>query len=238
MNEQRHYHAGNRTRGLDEQGRQRETQNEQPQVNDEPSTETPPAIAIGNHTVTQSGSAQVQWGSRAAPIAITGMAMRLPGGIRNAEDFWDILVAGKDGHCRVPESRYNMDTYHSTSRAHSVRTKGGYFLQENPALFDRSFFNLMPDFSALLDPQNRLLAEVAWECLENAGETKIRGRNIGCFVGAFATDWMEMAVQDRQDLDRNHVYRKDFISANLVSQLFDLMGPRFVIIETRNKEWS
>jgi acyl transferase domain-containing protein len=165
-------------------------------------------------------------------VAITGMAMRLPGGIRTADGFWEFLIAGKDGHGRVPESRYNMSAHHSNSRPESVLTEGGYFLQDDPARFDAGFFSLRPPLAAALDPQQRLLLEVVWECIENAGESQLGGRNIGCFIGAFGNDWMELAVQDRQDFDRNHVgCTHDFCLANQVSHMFDLMGPRLVIQE-------
>lgn len=165
------------------------------------------------------------------PVAITGMAMKLPGGVRTAEGFWDFLIQGKDGHSQVPPSRYSMSAHHNTTRADFVRTAGGYFLQDDdPAKFDPDFFHLRPQLAAALDPQQRLVVEAAWECIENAGETNLVGRNVGCFVGAFGNDWMEMAVHDRQDYDRNHVAcNHDFTLANQISRVFDFRGPRLVI---------
>ncbi|KAJ5888153.1 type I iterative polyketide synthase [Penicillium taxi] len=163
-------------------------------------------------------------------IAITGMAMRLPGGVRTAEDFWNLLMKGKDGHGRVPSSRYNISAYHSQSKPHSVRAEGGYFLQDDITKFDTGFFGVRPQLAAALDPQQRLLSEVVWECFENAGETKIAGKRIGCFVGVFGNDWQELALRDEQDYDRNLVgCTHDFVLANQVSQLFDLMGPSVTI---------
>ncbi|KAJ5097819.1 type I iterative polyketide synthase [Penicillium argentinense] len=166
------------------------------------------------------------WPLKSNPVAITGMAMKLPGGVRTAEGFWDFLIQGKDGHCQVPATRYNMSAHHSTTRPDLVRTAGGYFLQDDPAKFDAEFFRLRPQLVAGLDPQQRLLLEVVWECIENAGETNLAGKNVGCFVGAFGNDWMELSVQDRQDYDRNHVAcNHDFTLANQISRLFDFTGP-------------
>lgn len=168
--------------------------------------------------------------SQPSLVAITGMAMKLPGGVRTAEEFWDFLIQKRSGHSQVPASRYSMRAHHSVTRPDFVRTAGGYFLQDDPAKFDADFFHLRPQLAAGLDPQQRLLAEVVWECIENAGETNLAGKNVGCFVGAFGNDWMEMAVHDREDHDRNHVAcNHDFAVANQVSRLFDFRGPRLVI---------
>ncbi|KAJ5161517.1 type I iterative polyketide synthase, partial [Penicillium capsulatum] len=167
--------------------------------------------------------------SQANPIAITGMAMKLPGGVRTAESFWDFLLERRVGHSSVPPSRYNMDAHHSTTRPGLTRTAGGYFLQDDLRKFDAEFFQLRPHLAAGLDPQQRLLLETVWECLENAGETNLAGRNIGCFVGVFGNDWQELAVQDRHDFERNHVgCTHDFSLANQISHFFDLMGPSVV----------
>lgn len=168
--------------------------------------------------------------SQPSLVAITGMAMKLPGGVRTAEEFWDFLIQKRSGYSQVPASRYSMSAHHNATRPDFVRTAGGYFLQDDPAKFDADFFHLRPQLVAGLDPQQRLLTEVVWECIENAGETNLAGKNVGCFVGAFGNDWMEMAVHDREDHDRNHVAcNHDFAVANQVSRLFDFRGPRLVI---------
>ncbi|KAF5665007.1 polyketide synthase [Fusarium heterosporum] len=64
------------------------------------------------------------------PIAIIGMGMRLPGGVHNAEAYWNLLVNGKDGRCQVPKDRYNIDTWYGPGRVTHVVTKYGHFLEE------------------------------------------------------------------------------------------------------------
>jgi acyl transferase domain-containing protein len=178
-------------------------------------------------------SAQVEGSSmrrsREVPlVAIVGMAMRLPGGVNTGSDFWDLLVTGSDGHCRVPGSRYNARSHSSPADLHTVRTEYGYFLCEDPARFDAKFFDLPARQAAALDPRQRLLAEVVWECMENAGQTDWSGsgQKIGCYVGVFGNDWMELAMQDTQDFSYNRIAcTMDFIS-NSISYVFDLTGPR------------
>lgn len=162
------------------------------------------------------------------PIAIVGMAMRLPGGIDNAEDFWDLLINRKDGVCEVPGSRYNVDSFYDPYKLGSVRTKHGYYLKDDPAQFDRTFFSMSKFEASKLDPQQRLLLEVVWECMENSGQTEWRGSDIGCFVGVFGEDWLDICSKDPQGVDRYHVLSTgDFALSNRISYEFDLHGPRY-----------
>lgn len=161
------------------------------------------------------------------PIAIVGMAMRLPAAVNTAEKFWEMLINKQDGHCKVPETRYNVDAFYSSSNPGTVKTRHGYYLEDNISHIDRSFFSMSKLEAAKLDPQQRLLLEVVWECMENGGQTNWRGRNIGCFVGVFGEDWLEMSSKDVQHMDRYHVVSAgDFALSNRVSYEYDLQGPR------------
>ncbi|CAG8909895.1 unnamed protein product [Penicillium egyptiacum] len=164
------------------------------------------------------------------PIAIIGMAMRLPGGVRSGDEFWEMLVKRRDGFCEAPPSRCSREASSRPDCGDLSGMKKGFFLQEDPACFDVSFFSVPPHEAARLDPQQRLLLEVVWECLENSGETKWRGKNIGCFVGVFGEDWLEISHKDPQHL--NQVYpigTGGFALANQVSYRFDLLGPSMTI---------
>ena len=164
------------------------------------------------------------------PVAIVGMAMRLPGGVHNAEDFWDLLINKKDGRCRVPSDRYNIDGFYGPGKPGHVNTQHGYFLEHlDLAHIDASFWSMTKQEAELMDPQQRLLLEVVYECLENAGEKYWRGKNIGCYVGCFGEDWLDM---DAKDIANSHMYRltgysETFIS-NRISYEFDFKGPRYV----------
>lgn len=173
-------------------------------------------------------------GSSSDPIAIVGMAIRAPGGVENPEDLWNFLLEKRSGSCRVPKSRYNVDGFHSPVPKHgTVQTTEGYFLDAvSLDRFDVSHFTFSRQEVEQMDPCQRQLLEIAWECLESAGETDWRGKNIGCYVGAFGEDWLQDDV-----LDTHHtgIYRvggmSDFILSNRVSYAFDLHGPRSVPIQ-------
>lgn len=164
------------------------------------------------------------------PIAIVGMGMRLPGGVNGESAFWDLLVNKKNGRCVVPEDRYNIDAFYSPSGGQgTVKTRYGYFLDHvDLQHLDASFFSMNKTEVERLDPQQRLLLEVIWECMENGGQVGRRGKNIGCYVGVFGEDWLDMAAKDTQHLG---IYRitgsGDFAISNRISYEYDLRGPRY-----------
>lgn len=171
-------------------------------------------------------------GKMPPPIAIVGMGMRLPGGVNGESDFWDLLVNKKDGRRVVPADRYNIDAFYSpTGGPGTVKTKHGYFLQHvDLQHLDASFFSMGKSEVEKLDPQQRLLLEVIWECMESAGQVGWRGKNIGCYVGVFGEDWLDMAAKDTQNAG---IYRitgsGDFAISNRMSYEYDLKGPRYLL---------
>jgi acyl transferase domain-containing protein len=179
----------------------------------------------GDHINPKSTSTNAQ-----IPIAICGMACRLPGGLANPDELWDFLLAKKDGRCRVPESRYSIDTYYSdTKKPGTVSTQYGYFLDESVELgaLDMSFFSMTRTEVERADPQQRLMLEVAQEAFEDAGVTNWRGKTIGTYIGNFGEDWLEMMGKETQPYGIHRISGAgDFVVANRLSYEFDLQGPR------------
>jgi acyl transferase domain-containing protein len=194
-----------------------------------PASNVPTNCAAPNESL-QAQHEQVAYNDIPFPIAIVGMAMRLPGGVDTTEKLWEMLITKKDGHCEVPASRYNVDAFYNATRPGTVKTRHGYFLQDDIGHIDRSFFSMSKTEAAKLDPQQRLLLEVVWECMVSGGQKDWRGQNIGCFVGVFGEDWLEMSSKDPQYMDRYHVVSAgDFALSNRVSYEYDLQGPRSVV---------
>ncbi|PHH92050.1 hypothetical protein CDD83_9168 [Cordyceps sp. RAO-2017] len=170
--------------------------------------------------------------SAASPIAIIGMGLRLPGGISTPEQFWDLLINKRDGRCRVPPDRYNVDGFHG-EEAHRLKVASdhGYFLDANLKALDSAFFLASRGDLEGMDPQQRILLEVAWECLESAGRGGLYGgADTGVFVGAFGEDWHNVL---EKDLQASTVMRSmssgDYALANLLSYGLDLRGPSITI---------
>jgi hypothetical protein len=167
-----------------------------------------------------------QGGPSLAPIAIAvcGVALRLPGGIRDPKYFWDALLSGKDMRSTIPSSRYN-----SAGFSTPTTSPYGYFLDEDLTALDTSFFNMGKSELEVADPQQRQLLEVTRECLENAGEVEYRGKAIGCYVGTFGDDWLQMMCKDSQSFGASAFGGyTDMMLANRVSYEYDFHGPRYV----------
>jgi acyl transferase domain-containing protein len=125
------------------------------------------------------------------PIAIVGMGCRFPGGADSSEEFWRVLRGGVDTISEVPPDRWDLDAIYDPQPGTpgKICTRYGGFIGSADR-FDPLFFGISPREAASMDPQQRLLLEVAWETLENAGQSpeKLSGTKTGVFVGACSSD--------------------------------------------------
>ncbi|KAL6231642.1 hypothetical protein BDW75DRAFT_247787 [Aspergillus navahoensis] len=168
------------------------------------------------------------------PIAIVGMGMRLPGKIHTAEALWELLINGKETSGPIPSSRFNSAGFYSDSkRPGCIGVQRGHFLHESDGLdhLDTSFFSLGKAEVEKLDPQQRMLLEVVWECMENAGQIEWKGSNTGVFVGTWGDDWQDFLAKDPQQTGGmlNVSGAGDFAIANRVSYEYNLTGPSMTI---------
>ena len=185
-----------------------------------------------NGVVDRSSDSSSDCETHPLPIAICGLAMRLPGGIRDAETYWDFLVNGRDAKGPIPTSRYNPEGFDSRlGTKGAIQAQCGYFLEEDLGSLDSSFFSMSSEELGKTDPQQRQILEVTRECLENAGEVDYRGKPIGCYVGTFGEDWLRMGAKDSQYSGRYLTTgHSDLMIANRVSYEYDFCGPRHVKI--------
>lgn len=122
------------------------------------------------------------------PIAIVGIGLRLPGRTHSPESLWELLVNKKETSGPIPPSRFNAAGFYSASKSPgTIVVQRGHFLDESDELdrLDTSFFSMSKAEVAKMDPQQRMLLEVVWECMENAGQRDWRGSNTGVFVGTW-----------------------------------------------------
>jgi len=139
------------------------------------------------------------------PIAVIGMACRYPGRVNNTEDFWRLLSNGVDAITEVPKDRWNIDSFYDPDpdAAGKILTRWGGFLDQLDQ-FDPQFFGISPREAEGMDPQHRMILEVAWEALENAGQApdKLTGSATGVFAGISINDYYQlMTRQDHEKLD-------------------------------------
>ncbi|EFQ32027.1 KR domain-containing protein [Colletotrichum graminicola M1.001] len=170
---------------------------------------------------------------RAEPIAVCGMALRLPGGISTPEEFWQFLIDKKDARGLIPQTRFNASSYYSeAAKPGHIKTQYGYFLDESVdlAALDTTFFRMPKSEVERADPQQRLLLELTRECLESAGETDYRGKTIGTFVGCFGEDWLETLTKDSEVVGQYKITGYgDFMLSNRLAYEYDLKGPSMTI---------
>ncbi|WP_462203176.1 beta-ketoacyl [acyl carrier protein] synthase domain-containing protein, partial [Frankia sp. CcWB3] len=122
-----------------------------------------------------------------APLAVVGVGLRLPGGIADLDAYWDVLAAGGDLVRPMPAARKGP-----FSAAWEGLPQRGGFLDE-VLDFDADFFGISPREARGLDPQHRLLLEVAWEAMENAAlpPDRLTGARTGLYVGITGQDYRD-----------------------------------------------
>ncbi|HZP49265.1 MAG TPA: type I polyketide synthase, partial [Vicinamibacterales bacterium] len=171
--------------------------------------------------------------ARTEPIAIVGMGCRFPGANSPAE-FWRLLRDAVDAVSEVPDGRWTAARYRELDPefAASLPTLRGGFLRDVEA-FDPAFFGISPREALSMDPQQRLVLEVCWETLEDAGcdPSALRGSETGVFVGVTALDyWNHLRAADPTHLD---VYiatgNSHNAAAGRVSFTLGLQGPSIAV---------
>ncbi|MBD2610773.1 SDR family NAD(P)-dependent oxidoreductase [Nostoc punctiforme FACHB-252] len=163
-------------------------------------------------------------------VAIVGLACRLPGGINNPESLWNLLKNAGSVIEKLPEGRWQWPRDIDPEGKHQGIDWGGFLSQID--LFDAGFFRISAIEAQSMDPQQRILMELAWQTLENAGITanKVAGSSTGVFVGASGSDYCR--VMDRVGISiEAHVATGTSLAAlaNRISYFFDLRGPSIVI---------
>ncbi len=196
--------------------------------------EHPSASLLAAHLAlpgVRNGAAEPQ-NKMAEPIAIIGIACRMPGA-DNVESFWRLLEAGSDAVTEVPIDRWNAESLYDPDPETLGRTvsRCGAFLNDI-AMFDAVFFRISEEEARRMDPQQRLLLETCWDALENAGELpeRLRGSAVGVFVGVSANDYLHRQLSDRATIGRyTATANSAAIAANRISYFFDFRGPSLAV---------
>ncbi|MFD7061164.1 beta-ketoacyl synthase N-terminal-like domain-containing protein [Streptomyces sp. NPDC059906] len=166
------------------------------------------------------------------PVAIVGMGCRLPGGIASTAGLWEVVVGNRDVVSGFPSDRgWDLDALYDPDpdRAGTTYVRAGGFLQ-GAADFDAGFFGIGRGEALTMDPQQRLVLEVAWEALENAGidPHSLAGSATGVFVGNMAQEY----GRDIEDAGTDG-YRSTGAAASLVSgrvaYTLGLQGPAVTV---------
>ena len=163
------------------------------------------------------------------PIAIVGYAFRFPGDLDTDEALWQALKEGRDLVTQVPADRWATEELQHNRRnepGRSITFSAG--VRSRIDEFDAGFFGISPREAAWMDPQQRMLLELAWETLENAGQkpTDIAGSDCAVYVGISSLDYGVRAMDDLASISPNYMTGNTLsIAANRLSYVLDLRGP-------------
>ncbi|WP_432079871.1 type I polyketide synthase, partial [Streptomyces sp. YPW6] len=148
-------------------------------------------------------------------IAIVGMSCRLPHA-ENPAQLWQLLRDGRDAIGAPPATRPELQP-----------RPGGYL--EDVSGFDAGFFGISPREASSMDPQQRLMLELAWEALEDARilPADLAGSRTGVFVGVIADDYATLTHQRGAEAVTRHTLTglSRGVVANRISYTLGLHGP-------------
>ncbi len=131
---------------------------------------------------------------RSAPIAVIGASTRLPGGSNSIDLYWENLANGVDAISDPPEGRFpNAEGWldpNPDAPGKAYTLKGGFL--ESLDGFDPEFFRISPKEAIMMDPQQRLMLECAYEAVEAAGIPldALMGSNTGIYTGICTTEYL------------------------------------------------
>ncbi|WP_159047027.1 type I polyketide synthase, partial [Streptomyces pactum] len=167
------------------------------------------------------------------PLAVVGMACRLPGGVDSPEQLWQMVIDEADGVSGFPEDRgWDLSSLFDPDpdRPGTTYTREGAFLRE-PGAFDASFFGISPREALTMDPQQRLLLETSWEALERAGidPHTLRGSRTGVFVGGTAIEHTVKLMNSPTDQGYAITGGSASVMSGRVSYVLGLEGPAVTI---------
>jgi acyl transferase domain-containing protein/acyl carrier protein len=164
-------------------------------------------------------------------VAIVGMSCRFPGA-RTVAEFWQNVADGVESISRLSDQELLESGVPQADLANPAYVKAAPILEE-PALFDAAFFGFSPTEARTMDPQQRILLELAYEALEDAAcvPDRYQGR-IGVFAGAAMNTYFMQSGLNRKFIE-DYIPTliandKDFLSTR-ISYKLNLKGPSITI---------
>ena len=150
------------------------------------------------------------------PIAIVAVACRFPAS-PDPDGYWEVLSNGVDAIREIPDDRFEIDEYYDPDpeTPGKIYSRSGGFLDGIDG-FDPEFFGISPREAVWMDPQQRLMLEIAWEGLERAGYSPaaLRGSRSGIFVGVAANEYSHLLSRDSVESIEAH-----FITGNALNAI-------------------
>ena len=157
-------------------------------------------------------------------VAIIGASGRFPKS-RDLDAFWDNIRAGRDCIEDVPPSRWDVARFYHPDPLHPGTSYCKWMgVIDDVECFDAGFFTMTPREAALMDPQQRLFLEHAWQAFEDAAldPSALGGSTCGVFVGAGPSGYADRIAEHNA---YSLLGRSSSILAARIAHLLDLRGP-------------
>ncbi|MBV5243518.1 type I polyketide synthase [Mycolicibacterium sp. PAM1] len=169
----------------------------------------------------------------AEPIAVVGMGCRFPGGATDPDSYWKVLESGTNAVTEVPADRWDGDAYYDPDPMAPGRmpSKWGAYI-DDMAGFDAEFFGITPREAAAMDPQQRIVLEVAYEALENAGLAPdtvgdIRG---AVMLGVYYNEYQSASAGNPDTIDAySATGNAHSVTVGRIAYLLGLKGPAVAV---------
>ncbi|WP_415847138.1 type I polyketide synthase, partial [Tsukamurella strandjordii] len=171
--------------------------------------------------------------STAEPIAVVGIGCRFPGGVNDPDQYWDLLMRSGDAVVEVPEDRWDAEAYYDADPSVPGRmpSKWGGFVDGIDG-FDAEHFGIAPREAEAMDPQQRMLLEVAWEALEHAGIApgQIDGLRAAVMMGVYYNEYQAASVADSDTIDAySATGNAHSVTVGRIAYLLGLRGPAVAV---------
>eukprot|EP00922_Rhytidocystis_sp_ex-Travisia-forbesii_P020705 GHVS01030425.1.p1 GENE.GHVS01030425.1~~GHVS01030425.1.p1 ORF type:complete len:1255 (-),score=145.88 GHVS01030425.1:27-3305(-) len=171
-------------------------------------------------------------GGASSQCAVVGMACRFPGGSNGLQAFWQMLVSGADCVQHIPVERFNIDQiYDPDTQAEHMSYVREAAMCDNAAVFDNSFFSIPLLEAQRMDPQQRMMMEVAYECLLSSGQQRasLLGSDSSVFIGCCQNDWGFVQVATGKGGSYSATGASMSLLSNRISYVFGTTGPSVTV---------
>ncbi|MDE5068981.1 MAG: type I polyketide synthase [Trichodesmium sp. St4_bin8_1] len=165
-------------------------------------------------------------------VAIIGMACRFPGA-NNYGQFWKNMEAGVNSISEIPSQRWEAEKYYAPIPNQQNKTISKWAgLVEGIDEFDAEFFSISPREARKVDPQQRVILELSWSCIEDAGysPSQLSGKDVGVFMGACNYDSILLMNRNQENIEgHSGTGTWTCMIPNRISSFFNWHGPSIPI---------